>query len=72
MLFEIFEIINIIGSLILYHIHQSDINSVCRAIPTQQVATHGLSLSPTLASFQKVPSKPLLFLSRIEGQKERM
>ena len=42
----------------------------CSAIPTQQVATQGLNLSPILASFQKVPSTPTLFLSRIEGQKD--
>ena len=45
---------------------------VCKAIPTQLAATQGLSLSPILANFQKVPKKPLLFLSKIEGQNDLM
>jgi len=47
-------------------------NRVCNAIPTQLAATQGLNLSPILASFQKEPRKPLLFLSKMEGQKDLM
>jgi len=39
---------------------------------TRDIATHGDSLSPILANFQNVPRKPVLFLSRMPGQKDRM
>ena len=36
----------------------------CTAMATQQPATHGDSLSPIRASFQKLPNRPVLFLNR--------
>ena len=35
---------------------------VWTAMARQEAATQGLSRSPTLASFQKLPSRPVLFL----------
>ena len=38
------------------------------AMRTQANATYGLNLSPIRANFQNVPRKPVLFLSKRDGQ----
>jgi hypothetical protein len=45
-----------------------DRNALLTAITTHAKLTHGLSLSPTLAHFQKTPSTPFLFLSITPGK----
>jgi len=45
---------------------------VWKAIPMHARATYGLSLSPILANFQKVPKIPVLLRSIREGHNDRM
>lgn len=42
-------------------------NSILKAMMTQQQATQGLFRSPILAHFQKIPRRPVLFLSSRVG-----
>ena len=46
--------------------YESAMKRQCTAIARQEPATQGLSLSPMRASFQKLPSGPVLFLKHIE------
>ena len=55
---------------ILHHLQLR--KRVWKAIPRQARATYGLSLSPILANFQKVPKIPVLFRSIRDGHNDRM